>query len=260
MAKKEISKKKGVKKNAGEKEKVCEVFEVEKESKKEEVKTCGCAPKEHANKGEVKRNNEILKYFFIGIGIFIIAFVGIIVFSYYQKNFEWQEIKFEKIRQGEIIFYHTTFPISSGDKVLTYNAYLRKDPRQNGEIPFEGNFTIMKNFIIVSEEDFICDGDGNIASTNMARIFGAIGSKIQIIGPDNLNDIQNSNASLGCDSQQRYTFAMLKVGNKTEIKQIGPACYDVYIKDCEILEGTERLILEMLDIMHEQFKKNGMDF
>ena len=39
-------------------------------------------------------------------------------------------------------------------------------------------------------------------------------------------------------------FVKLQEANKTSIEQVGPACYNININNCEILEGTERFMIE----------------
>jgi len=41
----------------------------------------------------------------------------------------------------------------------------------------------------------------------------------------------------------------------TKIEQFGTACYDIYIKNCEILEGTERFMFETLVKVNEALKE-----
>ena len=54
--------------------------------------------------------------------------------------------------------------------------------------------------------------------------------------------IKDGNAT--CDQSGRYAFIGIQAGNQTTIKKTGPACYEVTINNCEILEATERLMLE----------------
>jgi len=67
------------------------------------------------------------------------------------------------------------------------------------------------------------------------------------------NVIKDGNAS--CDEKGRYGFINIKEGNTTEIERFGPACFNIYINDCEILKGTEKYILETLIEINSRLEK-----
>jgi len=39
-------------------------------------------------------------------------------------------------------------------------------------------------------------------------------------------------------------FVLIQESTRTSIEQFGPACYNINIKNCEILEGTERFLAD----------------
>ena len=39
-------------------------------------------------------------------------------------------------------------------------------------------------------------------------------------------------------------FVLIQESNRTSIEQFGPACYNINIKNCEILKGTERFMID----------------
>jgi hypothetical protein len=41
-------------------------------------------------------------------------------------------------------------------------------------------------------------------------------------------------------------YIVIQPGNETRIDKFGPNCYSININNCQILEGTERLIGKML--------------
>ena len=45
---------------------------------------------------------------------------------------------------------------------------------------------------------------------------------------------------------RRYTIVDMQPGNETKVEQYGPSCYKIYIKNCEVLEGTEKYVVEVL--------------
>jgi len=46
-------------------------------------------------------------------------------------------------------------------------------------------------------------------------------------------------------------YINLKEGEETKIEQTGTACYDILINNCEILEGTEKFMVETFAEINE---------
>ena len=145
----------------------------------------------------------------------------------------------EIVRESDLIFYKTAFPYWSQGEYVPYNIYIRNDPRKLDDIPFEGNLTFGKifkdgsyRFILNSSEEFDCDGDDIIAIANLVNLKAL-----------NIKVAKDVNAT--CDSDGRYMFVNIQKGETSEIKQVGEACYELYVADCEILEVTERLMVEI---------------
>jgi len=190
-------------------------------------------------KENIKKQNKQLRNIFI----LIIAVLGVFLASYFFidsiKQFEYEGLKFKVVKEQDLIFYNTAIPIYQGSPITgrfigDYNFYLRKDPRIIGEeVAFKGELRLLENIVFNSTQDFNCDGDGIIAVANLANLLGKMGANV----------IKND--SLNCDWAGDYNFIRLMPGDKTEIRMPGPACYDLIIKDCEILEVTERFMLEI---------------
>ncbi len=232
-----VKRKKRRKKEEQEKksEEVCNIFEIEKDGKEKIVESCGDIEEKSSNEKQIKEQNKTLRNILIGIGVFILIFMISFYFVSSVKNFEYNGINFDLIKEGKINFYHTSFPIiyESGEKAI-YNVYLRKDPRKLDKILFEDNLISLELLVINSSQNFNCDGDGVIAIANFQQILNALGVKV----------INDPNAS--CDKYSRYNFLNLQSGDKTEIKNIGENCYNLNINNCEILDVTERFLLEAL--------------
>ena len=168
--------------------------------------------------------------------MFVLIILLGVVFINSIRHFEYEGIKFNVMKEGEIIFYNSAFPMYSattGKHIADYNIYLRNDPRKLKDIPFEGEVKLSE-MLVMNSTGFNCDGDGIIAVANFVQIFDALGIKV----------VKDSNAS--CDSQGRYMFMQLQPGNVTSIEQTGPACYNLNINNCEILKVTEKFIVETL--------------
>jgi hypothetical protein len=216
------------------KQEVCEVFEVGKEGHEKLVKTCGQEEVKIATKDQIAHQNRLLRNILLIIGIIVVGFVLVLLVLYSMNNFEYNGVKYNVLKEGDITFYHTDFQSRFVKPGITvrYNVYLRNDPRELKNIPFEGNLAMLEMAVIDSKENFDCEGDGAIAIANFNQIMKAMGTEV----------IRDPEAS--CDSSGRYMFFDLKSGEETKIVQTGPACYDFIIKDCEVILATERFLIE----------------
>ena len=116
---------------------------------------------------------------------------------------------------------------------MQYNFYLRNDPRDlKKDVDFVGEIQFAETMVLNSSNDFHCDGDGIISIANVAQLYQILGVEV----------IQDSNAT--CDSEGRYLFLNLNDANETSVVQTGPGCYEFSISNCEILEATERYMVE----------------
>lgn len=191
----------------------------------------------YTESNEERKENKLLKKVLIGMGMALILVLGFIWGINSTTNFEYEGLKFTMIKEGSLIFYNVEFPLYSpitGKSIGGYNFYIRNDPRKlKQDIPFYADLMLKKNVVLESHEEFNCEGDGIIAIANLLNL-EIFGEKI----------IRDENAT--CDNEGRYTYINLKSGNKSYIDQDGPSCYTLYINNCEILEVTERLLVESL--------------
>lgn len=232
-ARKETSKKKVSTK----KEKVCETFEIEKGGKEKTVKICGQESVKVSTPDQIKYENKLLRNILLALGVIVLGFFIVLVIYYSMSHFEFEGVKYNILNEKTITFYHTNFPsnfVSSG-KTVDFNVYLRNDPRELNNIPFEGNINLLEMAVIDSKDNFDCEGDGVIAIANFNQIMKAIGVEV-------IKDPEYSQ----CDASGRYMFFNLKSGDETKIVQTGPACYDFEINDCEVLQVTERFLTKSI--------------
>ena len=211
-----------------------EIFKVGKKGKI--IKVEGVESEKKLNKGQIKEENKILRNIFMLVGgIIILILVGYLIIDNI-KNFEYKGVSFKTVKFCDVepclILYQTTFPVISDGKNADYNIYLRNDPRKLDSIIFSGKMNLFGDMVINSTGDFSCDGDGIIAVANMVNFYELLGTNIF------------KNETLGCNNQDKYTFVQILEGNETKIEQIGFSCYNIEINNCEILEGTERFMIE----------------
>jgi len=219
------------------KEKFYEIFRIKKDNREKVVSVSANADEEKIAKKQVTEENKILKNILIGCLIAIIILVFFVLFFYSINRFEHREVKFTidtKTMRGKVL-YKTSFPLYSEDNkhVADYNFFIRNDPRKLENIPFDGELVLLENMVINSTESFNCDGDGLIAVANLLNPLRVL----------DVNVIKDENAT--CDEDGKYMFVQIQNGNTTGIEQFGPACYNLNVNNCEILDVTERFMVEI---------------
>lgn len=193
---------------------------------------------EKVKKEQKKEQNKILLGFLVLIVVVAIAFVVWVMLSQNKVHFEYKGVGFDIV--DEIAPYRTAIPVTIGGGVTgavtgtqtDYYFYLRTDPRELAKMKFNGDIKILKEVVIKSEEEFNCEGDGIIGIANLARLY-------QLFGANVVKDPQ-----VECSSQENYIVWHFINGDKTEVKEIAPACYEISINNCEILKATEKIMVE----------------
>lgn len=187
-------------------------------------------------KNSGKKEDKQLRNIFLGLGIFVVLIIiGAIILGP-PKEVTYKNATFIPVNDGGKMFYQIKLPVyENGQYVSNYSFYLRTDPRDlEKKVAFNGEFDVTTSVVLNSEDEFSCDGYGIISVANMRQLFEFGGATV----------IKND--SVGCDVEGKYTYINLKPGEKTEINQIGNSCYDIIIRDCEVLEGTERFMIETI--------------
>lgn len=206
------------------------------------------------NKEEPKAQSEegILKWFFFIAGaIFVAIFIWIFIGNS-GNSFEYKSLQFNIV--DEIAPYRTSLPSAAKDEItgaVIYNdffMYLRKDPRileQN--IPFEGDIESRNTVVFKSSEEFNCEGKGVVGVMNLVRVYDLLGVDVK------------KDPDAPCDpTGSQYTVLEIFGGEETRIDKVGPSCYQIQVKDCEILEATERYLVEVLaSVKSDLDSKNG---
>jgi len=214
------------------KKEVHEIVKIKKEGKEKTKEFQGVEKEKHATKSQIKRQK---KQFGIILGvlgaIILLCLIGFI-FNYSATHFDYKGLKFKKVVQGEIIFYEVPMVTQYEGSKLTYNFYLRTNPNKLKDVTFDGEIELKNALILnVTTENLFCDGDWQIAIGNLMNLYIF-----------NIEVGRDENAT--CDSAGRYAFVQIHEGNESRIEQYGPACYNLYIADCEVLAVTEKFMVE----------------
>lgn len=223
------------------KEEVCEVFDIEKkDGKVEEKRVCDLVEKKKATKEDIKKLNKTLRNILIGLGIIVALILLSLYFLNSVRHFSYRGVEGDVVKEGEIIFHKVAIPLLIQGQKIDYNIYLRHNPEKLDPIPFEGeivDFDDLSTFsdgayrlILNVTGDLKCNDDDLISIGNMMNL-KALNFKV----------MKDENAT--CDG--RYIYLHIKESDYTGIKQIGDACYEAHVADCEILKVTERFMVEM---------------
>jgi hypothetical protein len=191
-----------------------------------------------SKKKQIDSQNKILKNFFIGIGVIIIVIFLIFLFINQTKTFEYEGVEFSIVRFCDtrpcLITYNTEIPIIYQGEEILYDFYLRNDPRELAKsVPFDGEAVFKNKMFINITFNRQCEGYETIAIVNFLNLYAVSG--INVTAADE---------NTGCDSEGNSMFVLIQESNETSIEQFGPACYNINIKNCEILEGTERFLID----------------
>ena len=221
------------KKKAEEEKETTEIFEIEKNGKEEtvEIKTTE-EINEKPSENIIKHENKTLRNLLIGFVVLVIAFVAVYFLASNLKTFEYKGVTFHVVK--EIAPYQTSIPVMHQGNPADYNFYLRNDPRKLDNISFYGEINFKPTAIINATDDLKCGGDGVIGIANLVNLYRILGTNII------------KNQSLNCDTNGTYMYIDLVKGNVSGIEQYGPTCYQLSVSDCEILEVTERFMIESL--------------
>tara|TARA_Y100000296_G_C5175324_1_gene259734 strand:+ start:493 stop:1182 length:690 start_codon:yes stop_codon:yes gene_type:complete len=225
------------------KRKFYEFFKLKKKGKEKTVKVESSENvEEKPTKNQIIKENKILRNIFISIGIIAILFLLSSLAIKNIRNFEYQGVDFETVKFCDVkpclILQQTSLPVIYNGNKAEYNFYLRNDPRDL-DVSFEGDINLIPNMVINATSDFNCNGDGLISIANLVKLYEIIGTKVI------------KNETLNCDPLGNYMFLQIQKGNETNIKQFGTACYEINVNNCEILESTEKFMIETLIKVNE---------
>lgn len=217
------------------KEKFTEVFELEKDGKKKTLVVEAEEKNMPTPKDQLKKEKKIFKGIIV-VMLLISLFFGVFYWVISSSQFrDYKGIEFQLTKEGSLLFYKTAIPVIYNNKPVDYNFYLRIDPNIQKFVEFNSSDIELKKIVVLNKEgDFGCEGDGIIALANLANVFKAIGANV----------ITDPNAT--CDAQSRYNYINVIKGDKTKINVYGQdnECFEIQVKDCEILKATEKLMLE----------------
>lgn len=198
---------------------------------------------------QANEHNRIIKVMLVLIGAVALFVVAFLVVSSLMSSFTYQGVKFKIVKFCDsgppcLVTYQTSLPVQYQGKIVPYNFYLRNDPRKLN-VSFNGTIYFKNNMLVKFEDGFVCQGKGAIAAANLAQLYNLIG----------VNVTSDDNAT--CSPYNQYMFLDVKPGNMTAIEQTAPECYTITIKDCEILNGLEKFMIQTFVETNELLKNQS---
>lgn len=210
-----------------------------KARKKESLKAEGKVDKEKA------QSKQLL------VMLVIIAIILVITATFYiliqkSKKFDYYGFKFEYIMYDKLPLYYSKMTMERLDgSLVNYNLYLRNDPREN-DIPVNAVIRLKSGNTYVTADAGIgkCE-DSNLALINLGSFFSGLNIKAKGATSDIILANQTGHLYITCSDALNHTVISIETADKTGISQENN-CYILKIKDCNILNVTEKFITEIL--------------
>jgi hypothetical protein len=187
-------------------------------------------------------------WLYVLVGILILFIIFYVSYQSYlaSKKIEYAGLKFEEKKVGNLTFWYTSVPLvnANGVNVVNRSMYFRNNPKELEYIPINGVIKI-KSKIILASDSLKCDDNG-IAGGELGLALAPYASIISGTVNKTLADEKGIQYASCNQSDILYldsTVLIFKPGNTTSIDQNGKDCYEVTIKDCEVLDGVERFIV-----------------
>lgn len=204
-------------------------MEEDKITKKEDVQKLEAEIKQKMQ----KNHNKIIRNFIIVFVMFLVVVGAWLFSSYQQSHFDYRGLTGNVVQEGQLTLYQTSIPVMYQGAKTDYYFYLRNNPEKLADVAFDGSLDIRRDMVINSKEEFMCEGKGVIAIANLVKLYQLLGTNI----------IQND--SIDCSPDGSYMVLKIEsTDGETSIDRITEACYSIKVKDCEILEATERFMVE----------------
>jgi len=205
-------------------------------------------------------NKQVEKQFFWTVGIIlaiVLAFVLVPVL-YHQifEKFEYAGVKFEKIKYGDLTFYHGKFPIIyQGNFSAVYNLFLRTDPRKN-DIPLNTTLSLSKNVrVALNDNVHLCE-DMILGQSELGKFIPAFPFvKNLTTGLVNKTFAQEIGVEhIDCSKATKDNTVLIIQLSETPSIQLGEKenCYILNVGDCKYLETVERYIVGAMAQINEK--------
>jgi len=190
-----------------------------------------------------------LKWILAILGIVIAIIAAILIADMGSSKFEYLGVKFEKIKQGNIIEYNAKFPlIDNSGKVTAYMQFtFSEDPRKLRNIEINGTIKLKKNVAFSATKEIImgkCD-DSILAPSRLNSFLAGAGLNINdytVVVNKTEAEERNLTYSECSNSDEKYSVVLFEKGDSDRIIKDGN-CYRLKIANCNFLNVTERFMM-----------------
>jgi len=227
-----------------------EAEEKKVEEKKEEIKQEIKHEHPKKEKGEKTFKAILIVLIIIAVGFLIFVFVKDYV-NLKPSEFDYHGLQYTKIREGGIDMYKTSALLFKNGEQFIYNLVIRHDPKELDKIPVDINGSIYKKLYISYDPVTVRCKDVPLSSWRLGDFFGALG--VNASGalhnlPEDATEAEKESVKTCADSLDA-TVVLIREGNESKIYRdaMYKDCIIVDVKDCEVLQSSERLVLAMID-------------
>jgi hypothetical protein len=205
-------------------------------------------------------NKAVERQFFWLVGFIVLLilsfiFVPVIYHQIFEK-FEYGGVKFEKIKTGQLVFYHGVFPIIyQGNFSAVYNVYFRNDPRNNN-IPINTNLSLSKKVSIsLNDEVYLCE-DMILGQSEIGKFISAFPFVKNIsTGVANATTAKELNLTqITCKNATKDNTVIIIRKSEDSSIELGEKenCYLLNVGKCQYLETVERYIIGAMAQINEK--------
>ena len=192
-----------------------------------------------------KKFEKQVQLIFVFMAILIAAIFLSYWFSREIKQFNYAGLEFEKVKIGSLVLYQTKFPLRdvTGDIAKYMPFYFREDPRKLKGMQVEGNIRLKTNVAIAANADIVekCP-DSILSGTSLALYLNNLGITSFGATTNKTEAEEYKRNYVNCNNTEKYSILIFQNGNESKIKKEGD-CYMLYVKNCEIMNVTERFMI-----------------
>jgi len=218
------------------------------------------------NKELEKIQNKQIKWaVFLMVAIVLIIVVVPFIKNNFIDKFDYKGLVFQKTQIGELVFYSSKFPVVSGtgQVIGDYAVNLRNDPRDLEYIPVNVTdekieFTVDRGKygeVYISLNPFmeVCE-DSGIALLALSGFLRDSALDVKSAVTDKAYARKHNLTQRWCHNSAFDTVILVTDGNETAINEIKPNCYELQFNNCEILQVSEKLMLNVLEQYASRFQ------
>lgn len=198
-----------------------------------------------------KKTSNQVKWFFIFLGVVLIALLLGGWVNIEAKKFDYIGLTFQKEKFGEIPIYTTQITgYGINGMPMNFKLVLRNDPSKS-EIPIEGKIRFLRNspvYISINSSSGIEECGDAIALVSYGYFMTGLGFDLKTASPDQELANERNQPFVDCSNKKDSTVVLLTSGNETKISQSpdNENCYVLSVNNCETIPLVERFEIATL--------------